>query len=223
LLIALIPSFLGEAHFNALGYMLDFQRTPERREIDYIRQTASNVASAKEVKIFGLHGFLVERYTELARGLYAAHRQLAFRRAGWGSGFSLIGTAGNYLAYAYIAWRILTGDFTVGDLTFLAASFQRLRGLLEGLLASFSSTAGQALYLNDLFSFFEVKPRIVSPTKPLPFPQPIREGFTFENVGFMYPGSRRWAMRHLCFTLKAGEVLALVGENGWGRQHSSSC
>jgi ATP-binding cassette, subfamily B, bacterial len=217
LLVALLPAFLGEAYFNAQTYSIDFFRTPERRELDYVRQTAASVDTAKEVKIFGLNGFLVERYERLANDFYSANRALALQRARWGAMFSAIGTVGYYLAYAYIAWRTLAGQFSVGDLTFLAGSFLRLRTLLEGLLSSFSSTAGQALYLDDLFSFFETKPAILSPEHPRPFPNPIRSGFVFENVGFIYPGAARWAVRHLHFNLRAGEVIALVGENGAGK------
>lgn len=217
LFLALVPAFLGEAHFNAQSYSLDFVRTPERRELDYVRQTAASVETAKEVKIFGLHSFLIDRYMRLATDFYAANRILALRRASWGGLFTAMGTVGYYLAYAYIVLRTLGGEFSIGDLTFLAGSFRRLRTLLEGLLTSFSSTAGQALYLDDLFAFFEVKPEILSPENPRPFPHPIRQGFVFDDVGFIYPGAERWAVRHLSFTLHAGEVVALVGENGAGK------
>ncbi|RYD71827.1 MAG: ATP-binding cassette domain-containing protein, partial [Sphingobacteriales bacterium] len=53
--------------------------------------------------------------------------------------------------------------------------------------------------------------------KPLPFPNPIKEGFVFENVGFQYRGAPKYACRNLTFTLRPGEKLALVGENGAGK------
>ena len=217
LAVALIPAFIGETHFNAQSYSLNFAWTPERRELDYVRQTGASVDTAKEVKIFGLNAFLIERYRTLSERFFAANRVLAIRRAGWGGVLAAIGTLAYYIAYAYIVWRTLRGDFSIGDLTFLAGSFMRLRNLLENLLIGFSQVAGQALYLDDLFSFFEIQPEIVPPENPRPFPLPIQHGFVFENVGFRYPGAERWAVRNLNFELRAGEILALVGENGAGK------
>ncbi len=217
LLVALVPAFLGEAYFNEKSYALAWSRTADRRELDYVRMTGASVETAKEVKIFGLNPFLIDRYRRLANDFYLANRALAVKRAGWGGLLTAMGTGGYYVAYAFIVWRTVAGEFSVGDLTFLAGSFRRLRGLLEGLLIGFTYTASQALYLDDLFSFFTIEPRIASPANPRPFPSSIRDGIVFEDVGFRYPEAERWAVRNLSFTLRAGEVLALVGENGAGK------
>ena len=217
LALALVPAFLGEAHFNAQSYSLTYAWTPERRELDYLRHAGASDETAKEVKVFGLNGWLTERYRSLADRFYRANRALAIRRASWGGGLAAVGAVGYYAAYAVIVARTVRGDFSIGDLTFLAGSFAQMRGRLEGLLASFSSVSGQALYLDDLFSFFEIQPRIADAPDARTVPDPVREGWRFENVGFRYPGSERWAVRGLTFTLAAGEALALVGENGAGK------
>jgi ATP-binding cassette subfamily B protein len=217
LAVALIPAFIGESHFNAMNYSLNFQWTPERRQLEYIRQMGASVETAKEVKIFNLNRFFITRFRELSAKFFAANRALARRRAFWGTLLAALGTLGYYIAYAYIAWRTVRGDFTIGDLTFLAGSFRRLRQLLESLLIGFSQVAGQALYLDDLYSFFEIEPEIRSRPGALPVPRPIAQGFVFENVGFRYPDADKWALRGLTFQLNVGEVLALVGENGAGK------
>ncbi len=214
---ALIPAFIGEVRFNRLAYAINVKRTTDRRELDYLRQTGASVSTAKEVKLFGLHGFLIDRYRELAVAMQKENAAFALRRAASGASLAALGTVGYYAAYAYLAWRAVAGGLTVGDLTFLGASFLRLRGLLAGVLAGLSSLASQALYLQDLFSFLDMRAAIVSPPGGLAFPTTLASGIEFQDVGFRYPDAPAWAMRHLSFHLEAGRVLALVGENGAGK------
>ncbi|RZK16903.1 MAG: ABC transporter ATP-binding protein, partial [Hymenobacter sp.] len=220
LLLAVVPAFLGESHFNERSYSLSHSWTPERRELDYLRQTGASDETAKEVKIFGLSEFLITRFETLSDQFYRQNKGLALRRAGWGTVFAAIGAAGYYGAYLYIITQAVTGAISIGQLTFLAGSFARLRSLLEGILSRFSQVADGALYLQDFFDFFRIAPRIGRPTAGQavrPFPRPIRQGFTFEDVGFKYKNVEKWALRHLSFELRAGEKLALVGENGAGK------
>ena len=217
LLIAVVPAFLGESHFNDRSYALTRAQTAERRELDYLRYLGASDETAKEVKLFSLSGFLIDRFRTLSDKFYYDARALAIRRSAWGTFFSLLGSVGYYGAYVVIILRAVHGSLSIGDLTFLAGSFRQLRSLLEGILTRFTSVSQGAIYLQDLFEFFEIRPRIVRVERPRPFPRPIREGFTFEDVGFRYLHSERWANRHLSFTLRPGEKLALVGENGAGK------
>lgn len=217
LIIAVLPAFLGESYFNDRSYSLSRRQTPERRELDYLRFVGASDETAKEVKIFNLSGFLVDRFRTLSDKFYRDNKQLSIKRSLWGTGFSLMGTLGYYAAYVYIISQAIIGRLSVGDLTFLAGSFRQLRSLLEGILSRFTAVSQGAIYLKDFFDFFDIQPKIKGSSSPLPFPNPIQQGFVFENVGFKYAHAERWANRNLNFTLRAGEKLALVGENGAGK------
>jgi ATP-binding cassette subfamily B protein len=217
LAIAVLPSFLGETHYASLGYSLLFRWTPERRQLDYLRYVGASNVTAKEVQMFGLAPWLAERYRILAQKFYEENKALSIRRGLVSALLSILGTIGYYAAYVIILVRAVHGEITIGMLTFLAASFGRGRDVIQSILLSASSVYEQALYLRDLFLFLDLEPTITSVANPRPIPQPMREGFRFEDVGFRYPGSDRWALRNVNLALKPGERIALVGENGAGK------
>jgi len=177
----------------------------------------SFLETAKEVKIFGLSDFIINRFKTLSDKFYADNSRLAVKRSAWGTFFSVLGSIGYYVAYGFIIYQTVTGKTSVGTLTLLAGSFQQLSSLMENMLNRFTTVSQGAIYLNDFLEFFKIKPGISVSQKPLPFPNPIKQGFTFEDVGFQYRNSESWANRHLNFTLHPGEKLALVGENGAGK------
>jgi ATP-binding cassette subfamily B protein len=223
LAIAVIPAFLGETHFAALGYSLLFSWTPERRMLDYLRFTAASDQSAKEVRLFGLSGFLVGRYRRLADEFYQLNKRLSVRRATVSTLLAFVGSLGYYTAYGVIiyltviGYRSPAGQFTIGVLTFLAGSFRQSRELIQRVLLSLSSVYEESLYLQDLFTFLQLEPRVISKPGARATPRPIRRGFVFEGVSFKYPGSDLWAVRDLSFSLAPDESIALVGENGAGK------
>lgn len=214
---AVVPSFLGETHFAMLAYSILFRWTPERRELDYLRLLGASNQSAKEVKVFGLSGYLTARARRLFEQFYEENKSLAVKRAATGTLLNLLPTAGYYAAYVLILVRTLAGTLTLGDLTFLAGSFARSRTIIENLFSSFNNISEQAFYLKDLFDFFETQPSLVSKPNALPAPRPIRSGFEFRHVSFAYTGSDKKVLNRVSFRFDAGERIALIGENGAGK------
>lgn len=217
LMIAILPAFIGESYFNDQTYALTRSQTPQRRELDYLRYIGASDETAKEIKMFSLSGFIIGRFKLLSDKFYTDNKKIAIRRSIWGTFFALLGSLGYYGAYVFIIASTIKGALTIGELTFLAGSFRQLRTLLEGILSRFTAVSQGAIFLSDFFEFFEIQPKIHNTQQPRPFPNPIQHGFTFENVGFQYLNSDRWANRNLNFTLRPAEKLALVGENGAGK------
>jgi len=214
---AVVPAFLGESHFAFIGYAQNIRQTPVRRQLDYLRVLGASKESAKELRLFGLSGFLSARYARLSNGIYDENARLARRRLWAGSALSLLSTGGYYGAYAYVVYRTVTGSLTWGTLQFLAGAIAGTSANIQNVFSTFSSIADQSLFLTDLVEFLRVGPKICSKPEALPAPRPIRDGFVFEKVTFCYPGNRHLILDSLDFRLEAGERVALIGENGQGK------
>lgn len=217
LLLCVVPAFLGESHFAFLGYSLAFRQTPVKREMDYLRYLAVSKESVKELKVFGLHNYLTERFSKLADRIFSENVGLARRRFLASSFLTLVSTVGYYGAYIYVVSETLRGRISVGTLQFLAGSIAAASLNLQSIFSAFSGIADQSLFLSDLLTFLGLQPTIRSKSNGLPCPRPMRWGIEFRNVSFAYPGTQRLVLRNLNLTLHQGERIALIGENGEGK------
>jgi ATP-binding cassette subfamily B protein len=216
LILSIIPSFINEAKFSSTRYSLARSWTAERRELDYLRFIGANNQTAKEVKLFGLTDFIADRFKVLSDDYYVINKKLSIKQSLYGSLFNILGVLSYYGAYIYIIFRVLTGVISIGELTFLSGSFNRLRSSLQGFFSRFTRISESALYLQDYFDFLDLTIEQTSEVKT-PIPETIKEGFQVNNLHFAYPGNKNDVLKGVSFTLKAGEKMAFVGQNGAGK------
>ena len=220
LVAAVIPAFLGENHYSKLAYSVLYRRTPQRRQLDYLRLLGASAQSAKEVKIFGLGDVPDASATAASRRASRTRTaSLSIRRAIAGSALNLIATGGYYGAYVAVLARTLAGAISLGMFTFLTGAFSRSRSYIENMLSSFNDITEEAMYLKDLFEFLEIRPTIHSLPGSIPAPRPIRAGFEFQNVTFAYPGARSLSCRTLISGWTLGKGRAYRPE--WGRENDA--
>jgi len=217
LIAAVLPAFLGETNFAFLGYAKNFRQTPIKRQLDYLRQAGATKEAAKELKLFNLADFFTTRFAKLSEIIYQQDVALARKRLGIGSILSFVSTSGYYGAYAYVIWKTIAGRLGIGTFYFLTNAILQASSNIQMVFSTLSGIADQALFLTDLLAFFQMKPTIQSKPNALPAPRPIRQGFEFRDVSFVYPGTERLVLDRLNFRLQPGERVALIGENGQGK------
>ena len=216
LVLSIIPSFINEVRFSQQQYSLARSWTAERRELDYLRYIGANDKTAKEIKLFGLTDFIVDRFQSLATKYFKLNKSLVIKRSSYGFLFNLLGSLSYYAAYIFIIYRVLSGVITLGELTFLSGSFNRLMKNLQDFFSRFTRISESSLYLKDYFDFIDIS--VEPKTKEdVPLPKEILKGFEFKDVYFAYPESENQILKGVNFTINAGEKIAFVGQNGAGK------
>ncbi|MBZ9626878.1 ABC transporter ATP-binding protein/permease [Psychroflexus sp. CAK1W] len=217
LVISIIPSFINELKYSQSSYSLQKSWTPERRELDYMRMIGASDVTAKEIKLFGLADFISNTFKRISDKYYKANKKLSIKKSLWGGTFHVFGDLAYYGAYVFIVLKAVAGFVTIGDLTFLAGSFSRLRSQLQTVFSRFSNITESAMYLQDYFEFIDMDFSGDHPEQYREGPTEFKHSIRFEQVSFRYPGSEKDVLTNISFELIKGEKLALVGENGAGK------
>jgi ATP-binding cassette subfamily B protein len=185
--------------------------------MDYLSTLVTTDTYAKEVKLFGLGPYMVDRFEGLGKVYYDRQRQLIRKRNIAGTAWSMLSTIAGSAIYLYIALKAVSGELTLGDLALYTAAAAAVQSSVAGLFSGFSGMYENNLYLDTLYRFLDTQPEIDRPANPRPLPEPLRGHITFDNVSFAYPGADEAALRDVSFDIHPGETVAVVGKNGAGK------
>ncbi len=217
LLIAIVPALLVRLYFTRIQYEWRKRRTQMERRASYFDWLLTSDLHAKELRLNQLGAVFRDLYSDIRRTIrgeqFGIHRRRALVETIVGS----IATAVFFGALAYLALRTADGRNTIGDLVLFLLVLQRAQGMGQELVGQISKLFEDHLYINQLFEFLEVQPRIGSPDRPQSLPQQKGVQVSLEGVSFTYPGCRDPVLRDINLRIEPDQVVALVGSNGSGK------
>ncbi len=216
-LLSPIPAFIADTRYGWRGYNIARWGSRLLRRMTYLVNLVTTDSFAKEVKLFGLGGYFIERYRLIATAFYDSQRSQVVRRYLTGFALGNLSTIVTSLTYLYVALQAIAGRLTLGHLTAYTQAATSVQNSIQSILSGFSGMYEHNLYLNNLYELMERQPSMPVATEPRPVPQPLRGEIRFEHVSFAYPGAESQALSDVSFTVKAGETLAVVGRNGAGK------
>lgn len=227
-LVSPIPAFIADTRYGWRGYNFARWASPIRRRMDYLTTLVTTDTYAKEVKLFGLGPYFIDRFRQLSRVYQDRQRGLVVTRYFVGFVWSTITTLAGSLTYLYVALQAIAGRLTLGDLTLFTQAASSVQGSVQGLLGGAGSMYENNLYLNDLFELLATPVGIegdaglgADSTEPAVAREldlaAVRGELKFDHVTFRYPGRDEDAVHDVGFTIARGETVAVVGRNGAGK------
>jgi ATP-binding cassette subfamily B protein len=216
-LVSPIPAFIADTRYGWRGYNIARWGSRLMRRMNYMVSLVTTDSFAKEVKLFGLGHYFIERYRMIATAFYDSQRAQLVRRYMTGFALGNLSTIVTSITYLYVALQAIAGRLTLGHLTAYTQAAMQVQNSIQSILSGFSGMYEHNLYLNNLLELMAKEPSMPVAEKPVAVPQPLRGEIRFEHVSFAYPGAEKTALNDLSFTIKAGETLAVVGRNGAGK------
>lgn len=210
-----LPLAIIKWYFGIATMQQERKLAPLEREANYLHYTLTGVSFAKEVRVFGFGNYFIEKFINIRRYIRLQKQQLNKRL----TQYSLIAESIEIIAmaiiFALLAQEALSGAITLGLFVIYIQGFQSLQNNSKNFLQSVVQILQQRVFLQDLFSFLDIKIENKLHQKQ-PFPIELQE-LSVKNISFQYTPTSKQVLHNISLQCKKGQIIAIVGENGSGK------
>lgn len=216
LVLGTIPALVVVVHNTLRYHRLRMRNTMAERQTDYYDTLLTQRDAAAEMRLFGLGPHFRDRFAKLRERLRREEIELARDEALSHASASLIGLAAMGGALVWMGLRVSRGTLSLGDLALFIQAFLQGQRMMRSLLGSAGEIYRNVMFLENLFEFLALRPKVDGPEHPVAHPG-LKSALELDNITFFYPGTTRPALDSFSLTIPAGRITALVGENGAGK------
>ncbi len=190
-----------------------------QRHADYAYRLAVDAPAAKELRLFGLADWTIERFANRRRRLYDLQWQATRLRERSLAASLVVVAVGNGLVFWALARALIDGTVSLGQgVVFLMSAVLVSSIAFGGLNWALDSAAAPAVAVRKLVGQFASSQTLdpqTGPPRAEPRPGPV--GIEFDRISFTYPRASAPVLADLDLSIEAGTSLAIVGQNGAGK------
>ena len=217
LLVSTAPALWVAIRHNQIQHDWWERTTELKRWAQYFDMVLTYRHTAPEVRMLGIADRFQQSYASLRTRLRSERLALVRSQAVQGLAAAAAGFVATGGVLGWMTWRALRGAATLGDIALFYQAFNQGQGVMRTLLGSVGSIYADTLFLQHLFEFLELEPRVLDPQDGRSCPRSLRQGVEVSNVDFRYPGTDTLALQDFSLSIPAGQTVAVVGPNGAGK------
>lgn len=224
LLVSLSPRILLEGFTARERFNLDTVLTRNTRLTNYFASLLYSKSSVKEVRVFNLGNYLVNKFFKFRKVLIKANFKLNVKLVRVELLFDLLGTVGLCLVWSYAVYKASIGELSIGELYMVFGAAQNSKNSIQAWFGQIGNVFRNSLYISRFFELIDLDPRTVAGALEtdhrgprVALPTRFGQGIELKNVAFHYPGTDRLILEDISFSIPANTKLAIVGENGAGK------
>ena len=212
-----IPALVSRIRESQLSWGIWDTQTPHRKKYWYVSWLLQERDSIKEMKIFDLPSWFLSELKSIQKKQYEENKALATKYLGFNSIFNFLEGLTFIGVMLYIVLGALARKISVGDISYYTTAITNLQNGVGGLFRNIVRLFSESLYVTSMFEVLDAEPKIQFAKNPVKLKSKHPPLIEFKDVTFAYPGTFRPVLKDFNLTIKPGEKVALVGENGAGK------
>lgn len=216
LILAALPAFITQVYYSKTLWGVWAQNSPYRKRFWYLSELIQSREGAKEMKIFQTASKFLKEISSMQKKFAKHNIAVGRKRLGASALLNFFGAAVAIAIEGFVAILAIGGKITLGSLSYFTFVIFNFEQSANGFFQNIANVFNHSLYVKDIVKVLDM-PKIIDSGKLKIKNSKKAPKIEFRNVTFAYSDSKNPVLANFSLTIKPGERIAFVGQNGVGK------
>jgi ATP-binding cassette, subfamily B, bacterial len=216
LIVVNVPGIWLRFYYSDILYNFQKKQTAEARKAAYFNWLLTGDRPSREIRLFGLGDYFRALFKKSFLNTKEEELNIIRKRTLIGLISDLFKAGAVLLTLLFVAGKTINNEISLGQMAMFLLAFRQGMLYIRELLGSVGGLYEDSLFIGDIFEFLNLGERIIA-FPPEIIPKDLNKSLETENLSFTYPGNSEATISDVSFSIRKGEIIALVGPNGAGK------